>query len=239
MKLIIQAKSTNPEPPVPAAYLYMHVLDEMAACPFEPIVFPVEGGGEPLKANLETTVEFFEAHAQNRYALCPQAFQEVLAARLQRTLAESTISRTYGRVMSSVSEAWEEIEHFSYSITSETPPASITTMEQIVSNLVTILGAVRTHERELLRIWPLAVPADVAIGAERLAEWFTLFDAIADWDHESESAERLREAAQDFADYLHARFVDLHGLEHAKRGEPAEERMGRADKGSDTAISES
>ncbi|GJE95635.1 hypothetical protein PsYK624_118210 [Phanerochaete sordida] len=231
---IAQATSEQPEAPVPAVYSYLHVLDEISARPFEPLILPVEGDA-PLTVDIVTAAQFFEAHVSEKYAECPVAFQDVLFARLERTLAESTISRTYVIVLSSITAAWEKVQELADSIASETPLVSVATLEQIISNLEMVLEGVRVQERELIRTWYLTIPPDVAIGEERLTEWFTLLDVIADWEYDSECAERLREAAGDFAAYFYER---LREMERAYERELAEcARTGET--GSYTTISNS
>ena len=57
---------------------------------------------------------------------------------------------------------------------------------------------------------------------DQLFEWCTLFDVISNWEYDSECAERLREAAADFASYFRVRLVDLKNLERAKENEVAD-----------------
>ncbi|GJE95648.1 hypothetical protein PsYK624_118340 [Phanerochaete sordida] len=205
----LMTRSACPEPPILAVYLYAHVLNEISAHHFEPMVLPVQGGGEPLAVDSESTAHYFEVHTMNQYAASPTAFRELLWARLEHAFAAGTIARTYGKVMLSINTTWERIEDFASSIDAETPPSSVSTLTKIICDLVAVLHTMRAHEEHFMGSWPHTVPADVAIGAERLAEWFDLFYAMVEWDYAGESADDLREAALDFADDFHARLMDL------------------------------
>ncbi|GJE95637.1 hypothetical protein PsYK624_118230 [Phanerochaete sordida] len=217
IRLMSQAASPEREPPIPSVYVYTHVLDEISARPFKPVVLPVPGRSAPFTADQETTVQLFERYVKIQFAACPAAFQEVLFMRLQHSLAESAVSRIYGAVISSVYEAWEELEAFAKNLTSETSPGAFSAVDGAVSELMDTLGKMHAYDREVRHIWPFAVPLDVVIGVARFNEWIAVFEIISGWAFDAECAERLRAAADDFYEEFCDRALELERLQCAQK----------------------
>ncbi|GJE95654.1 hypothetical protein PsYK624_118400 [Phanerochaete sordida] len=215
----LDPQSESTESPVLSVYFCIHLIAEVFAHPFGPLVIPV-AGQEPRTVSSDWFARYFEIQAQKYFEACPPAFQEVIFPRLDAVRAESLIARTCGRVMPTISAAWERLEDFASRVDSESPRASV--LDRTIRNIVGGLEDLRTEERNLLRSWPHTITADAAIGVGRLTKWFSLFCDMAEWEYDSESAQTLREIAQDIADDYHARFVALHRLARAKEEKLAE-----------------
>ncbi|GJE95641.1 hypothetical protein PsYK624_118270 [Phanerochaete sordida] len=210
---------THPEPPVLVVYVYTHVLDELSARLPDSLFIPGPEGQTPITLDSCGIALLVDRHIQENYAKCPSAFQEMLYTRMDRSLARNAIAQFHTGVILPISEAWTATANLARRIASETVGAEpAATCARVAQELATILREMHVRERAVRRNWPHTVPIDVAIGADRLAEWCGLFDDMARWEYECESAQELKEVAKDFADYFHARLLALGASEGTDAG---------------------
>ncbi|GJE95652.1 hypothetical protein PsYK624_118380 [Phanerochaete sordida] len=202
------------EPPALAVYTYTHALEEICARPFDSVaVTDPDGISAPVVIPFNYISQLFRLHVLKNYAECPEALQEVLFERMEGALARSDAEMFYGTVLPPIEEMWGRISAVAHRVTDDALSLAVTAFDEVIGNLVRVLRKIRRGEDEVLRGWPHSVSVDAAIGAKRLDAWCALFNEMADLECVCDSAEELREVAQDLADSFHARLESLEAAE--------------------------
>ncbi|EKM57444.1 uncharacterized protein PHACADRAFT_251103 [Phanerochaete carnosa HHB-10118-sp] len=195
----------TPESPVLCVYLAIHAINQLAL--HQDLRSPALRGGH---FGVIGILLLFRSELNHQYAKCPPAFQEVLFPRLEACSLRNDISRFYEASVKWIANTWNRLKQYApYVVANEATVELLELFDSILRDATVMVFKVQDIDKLLLRSWSYSIPADTAIGVERLTTWHALFDEIANWDGPGASLPALQGAAKELRDNYRVRLDGL------------------------------